>query len=528
MASIILTGLSATYPLPGVYVELDFAQGPASGSNTPRTVILLGNKTASGSATVETVIYGPDTAIPCQTEADVINLFGTGSQLHRMFLRFTAINKVTSLYFCAVAVSAGAQATATQTITNTSTSNGNCRVWCEDMFVDTPIATGQNVTTIATNIVAAVNSQTRWPVTASNIAGVITYTAVNTGPEGNWIKMQALITPGTGTITTTTSLTSNTLLSGGTTADTIANALATIQPGQYYYVAIADSDSTNAGRLSTQVNTNAAATVGIRQRGIFGSADTLSNTTTTATGINNARMELIWNGSTAVDLAPAELAATCAALYSLLEQGSPYGVNRKNFSNFPASGNDATYWPVIAGRAGIGGAPTPLNLASALNNGITPLSVNTAGAAYLVKGITTRSLNGSVSDYRVRDRHKVSVCDYWCSDVQAVLALNFGGKDLLPDPIPGQPGLAGTGNGTSPRILGNAVKDVTNNYQGAGQWTYPAGFTPSDPTQTPGDVINANTIAQAESVPPTRVSILAPLAPVNILDQVAVLALQVA
>jgi hypothetical protein len=47
------------------------------------------------------------------------------------------------------------------------------------------------------------------------------------------------------------------------------------------------------------------------------------------------------------------------------------------------------------------------------------------------------------------------------------------------------------------------------------------------PGLTPADVINANAIVQQEVNPPNRVSMLFPLAPVDILDQVAVLALQV-
>jgi len=524
MASIILTGLAANYPLPGVYEELDFASGPASGSGSARTAIILGNKTTAGTATADTVIYGPDTAIPCQTEADVINLFGTGSQIHRAFLRFTAVNKVSSLYFIAVTESSGAAATATETIATSAASNGTHRLWCEDQFVDTPISTGDNVTTIAGNIVANVNAQTRWPITASNVAGVITYTARNKGPEGNWINVQALITPGTSTIGTTTTLTANTALSGGTTADVNTTALSTIASGSFYYIIVCDSDATNVGRVVTQVNNNAAPTVGIRQRVVFGSSDTLANTITTATGLNAARAECVWNGGGAVDLTPLALAANNAALYMLLEAGSPYGVARKNFSGFPTSANDASYWQITAGRAGVGGAPTSAQLVSALNNGISPISVNAKGATYLVKRCTTRSLNGTTADYRIRDAHKVTVCDYWCDDVAAITALQFGGKDLLPDPLPGQPAPPSTA--VTPRMWANAIKMVTSEYGNAGQWSYSPGVTPQ-PTQTPADVINANTIVQAETNPPTRMSALVPLSPVNIADQFALLAMQV-
>lgn len=508
-ASIVLVGLSANYPIPNVYLEIDFAQGPVAGSGSQRKAVILGNKTTAGTATNDTVIYGPDTAIPCQTEADVISLFGAGSQLHRAYLKFAGVNQTTSLYFVAVSPSAGAAATATQTIATTATSNGNCRVWCGAEFVDTSISLGDTATVIAGNIVASVNSQTRWPVTASNVAGVITYTAKNLGPEGNWIRMQSLVSPGTATIGTTTTLTANTFLSGGTTADVNTTALATIKPLPFYYQISCDSDATNFGAMVTQINSQAQPTNGIRQRAFAGSMDTLANTITLATGINAARAEIIWGNCD--DYTPLELAAYFAGLYSLLEAGAAVGVNRKNFSNFPSNATDQTLWQLKPGRSGASGAPTQANLVSALNNGITPLSINGAGATYLVKRCTTRSLNGAVADYRVRDAHKVSVCDFWGDDAVALTQLQFGGKDLLPDPKLGQPPPPAIA--TTPALWGNALKGLVTEYGDAGQFQN-------------ADQINASAVVQKETNPPNRLSALFQLTPVDIADQFAILALQ--
>ena len=267
---------------------------------------------------------------------------------------------------------------------------------------------------------------------------------------------------------------------------------------------------------------NAQPTTGIRQRAVFGSMDTAANTNTVAIGLNAPRAECVWGNAT--DWQPLELAANAAALYMLLEAGAPFGVARKNFSNFPTSATDQTSWQVTPGRGGVGGAPTTAQLVSALNNGVTPISINTQGQAYLVKRITTRSLNGTTADYRIRDAHKVSVCDYWCDDTQSVLQQQFGGKDLLPDLQVGNP--AFPPQATSPRIVGGAIKSMVQNYGNAGQWSYPPGLT-ALPGQTPADVIIANMIVQQEINPPTRVSALAPLSPVNILDQIALLAQQV-
>ena len=523
MASIILVGLGAQWAVPGVYVELDFAQGPVAGFGSVRKILLLGNKSAAGTATNDTVVYGPDTQTPCQTESDVIGLFGTGSQLHRMYLRFVAINTVSSLYFLAVTSSAGVAATINETIATTATSSGNHRFWCVDQFVDTTINTGDTAITIATNIVASINQQTRWPVTASNGGtAVVAITAKIPGPEGNWIRVQALITPTTATIGTTTTLTANTFLSTGATADVNTTALTTIASARYFYIVSGDSDATNLGRLVTQVNSQALPLNGMRQNVVFGSMDTLANTITVCTGLNAARAECVWGSST--DFTPAELAANNCAIYSLLEQGSPFGVARKNFSNFPANPTDQTVWLVAAGRAGVGGSPTPTQQQSALQNGLSPIAVLPNGASYLVKRCTTRSLNGAVNDFRVRDKHKVIVCDYWCDDAATITALQFGGKDLLPDPVQGQPPPPPTA--TTPKRWAGAIKSLTSNYGSAGQWSFPPGETPQ-PGESPADTINRLTIVQAETNPPTRMSALVGLSPVNVLDQLAVLAQQV-
>jgi phage tail sheath gpL-like len=520
-AAINLVGVAANYPNPGTYIEVDFAAGPAAGYGGVRSVLLMGNKTTAGSATNDTIVYGPDTAVTCQTETDVINLFGTGSQLHRMFLRFVAINRTTPLYFLAVSPSSGSAATATITLSTTATANGTLRVWVEDQFVDTTFLSGATAAATATAAITNINANTRWPVTASSGgSGIITLTAKNLGPEANWIRVQSAII-GT-SVGTTTSLTANTFMSGGTTADSNTTALSTITASRYYYIALADGDSTNVGAAVTQVNNMAQPTTGLRQRVIYGSMDTVSNVITSATAQNAARAECVW-GSGAVDWTNGELAAFSAALYTLLEAGATVGVNRKNFSLFPANSNDQNYWNstlVPASRNGPGGAPTPTQIQSLLNNGVTPWTVLGNGATQLVKRCTTHSLNGSTNDYRIRDAHKVTVCDYWADDAASVTQQQFGGKDLLPDPAQGQP--APPTIAVTPGIWGGALKGLVTKYGIAGQWSSTV------PGVQGSDQINANMIVQAETSPPTRMSSYVPLQPVNIADQFCLLVQQVA
>src|SRR3990172_2442218 len=108
--AISIPGLSSDDPVPGNYLSIDFAQGEAAGSGSPIEVLLMGNKLSTGTATDDTIVYGPYTIIQLQTEQDAIDLFGTGSELHRMFRRFVKVNHDTTLRAIAVTESAGAQA----------------------------------------------------------------------------------------------------------------------------------------------------------------------------------------------------------------------------------------------------------------------------------------------------------------------------------------------------------------------------------------------------------------------------------
>jgi phage tail sheath gpL-like len=515
LAAITLVGIGTNFAVPGVYAQINFAAGPSGPASGPRNILVFGNKAAAGTATNNTVVYGPDTAVTCQTEADVIQLFGAGSHHHRMALRLWAVLGNVSpigIYFISVTPSAGASAATTCVITGTATSVGTLRFWVVDQFVDTSINVGDTATVIGANVAASINGQFRWPVTAASVTGTITITAVVPGLEGNWIKAQAQILVPAATITTTATLTANTLLTGGTTADTVATALTTILPTRYYYIISHDSDATNNGLIATQINAQAAPTTGIRQRQFLGSADTIANEITLATGLNNPRVEL--QSAIGTDLTPMEIAANNAALYALFEaSGSTNGPGRHNWSLFPSRPGDSNYWTLLPTRSGGSAALTLTQIQSALNNGITPLAlINNGTTVQLIKRITTRSLNGAVQDYRVRDAHRVSIPDWWADDASALTTNNYGGLDLVADPQEGQPFPP---NCVSPALWGGSLKSLVIQYGNAGQLKNVS-------------AILAAMITQKEVTPPNRMSNLTPLQCIDLFDIGAILVQQVA
>jgi phage tail sheath gpL-like len=591
LAAIILVGLSAQTPNPGTYVQVNFAAGPTSGAPAGQKVLIIGNKTSSGTATVDTQVYGPDTSTPAQTESDFITLTGAGSQVHRAWKRFNRVNKTTPVYFVCAAESAGAQATGVVFVTGTATSTGNIRFYYGDDFVDISVNVGDTPTVIAGNIVQAITNNINWAISATNIAGQITVTAKNHGPEGNWIKIAVVAGPsfapasvtvtdygtvwssgqavttssftvptvangyyykvttaGSGTtgvsqptwvttIGSTTSADSNGVvwtcwgtlstqfgvasLGGGATADNYTNALQTILQQTFYDIILCDSDTINIARVVSQVKTQANPTTGIRQRIFAGTVDTLANATTLATAQNFARLELQWANAT--DITPLEIAANDAAIYSLFEQSGNTGyryVGRCNYSLFP-TGNpryqDANYWFIKASLNGPGVAPTTTQITSALNNGLTPITILLDGTAQLVKRITSYSLNGSSADYRIRDAHKVAIMDAWAGAAGTIIQQQFGGMDITDPPPPGQsPAAAQPPNpfATNVNVIGNALKDLTEKMGLAGLLQNT-------------DATNANAIVQRETNPKNRVSASFDLQTIDIVDQFAVVANQV-
>lgn len=504
-----LTGLAANDPVPGTYVEINFAQGEASGAATDYPILLIGNKTAAGSATVGTVIYGPFglTSTPLVTEADAIALFGAGSELHRMWRRAIAKNKTTPIYAVVVAESAGANATLVLTFTTTAAANGNVRLYVGDEFVDTAITSGDTVTTIATNVKNSVNAMNNWAVTAGNVAGVLTLTAKQKGLRGNWLRGSAQIT-GTG-VATAVDVTAQTFFTSGTTADSSTTALATILASRFYYIVSAAEDQTQAVALLTQVNSQSLPTTGIRQRCFFGSIDTEANAQTIAIALNGARAELIWMEK--CDWTPGELAADLAALYALGEAPGKQGM-RCNWDSLGLGATTLdTLWTVPYPRSGT--TPTRTVIRGALNNGLTPIGVDAKGKTYLVMRITTRSLTSSVADYRIRDAHKVTICDFYGDDVQAKISLQFAGKKIGPDPVKGQR-IQGS-SVVTPRIAKAAINKETDEWDKA------------DLLQN-ASTIQADTEVIQEANPKTRLSARIPLQPIDVLHQFALSIDQVA
>ena len=501
-----LIGLASNDPVPGVYVQTNFAAGPASSGSTTYSALLMGNMTSAGNATKDTVVYGPSTPVPLTSVADAISLFGDGSELTRMIKRFMAVNTSTPLF--ALAISEGNSAvasTGTITITSAATGSATLRVFVEDEWVDTGIVTGDTAAAIATNAIANINGKTSWAVTASSGgSGVITLTSKNKGLRANWLRYFAKILPfGVGSTVTPAA---STLMSGGSVSDVNTTALSTIVGSRYYYIVDASdgydvvSVDSNLSALVSQVQTQALPVNGRRQRVFAGNADTLANAIAVSTSLNSERCELVWSQNS--DVTPGELAANQAAIVSL-EEGQ--AVPRANFASYGQTPSSSANWKLKAPLSG--SAPTRAQLFSALNSGVSPIGVGAGGSSFLVKRVTTRFLNGSNVDYRIREAGKVTIEDFFADDLLLAVQAAMDGKLIGDDPVKGQPQPAP--NVATPRVLKAIVNRMLRLYFDKGL------------IQAINDTI-ANSIVQREASPTTRLSAVIPLQPSDPWDQAAV------
>jgi len=502
MGAIQITGLAANDPVPGSYVQVAFAQGDVSMGGGSYPALIMASKTSAGSATADTMIYGPTSNPPLSTEADAIALFGPGSPAHRMWQSFVSVNKTTPVYvICPSEAATGTAATGTITITGTASGAGTLRAYVGEKFVEVSVSTNDTPTVIAAALVSAISAQTSWAVTATASAGVVTLTAKVKNKGQEWGRYSATISSG---ITTTVTPTVSTKMTTGTgIALDYTSALATISPLRFYYIipeetAGLGATSTALSALQSQIDSSALPLTGIRQRMFVGAVDS-SLTTNLSANLNSPRAEVIWSPDS--DRRPEELAAYTAGVYSLEEQGlSP----RCNFSGYGLDTQTQITWNVQPPRKGT--APTRSAQVAALNAGITPIGVTLSGRTYIIKRVTTKYQTNSLTDYRIRDAHKVTIMDRFADDLQAKLVLQFSGLKIGNDPAQGQrtPGP----DVVTPKIVRAAVIKLLRDYEAL------------DLVENVDASITA-LIVQRESVPTTRMGIRLPIDVIDICDQFA-------
>ena len=404
-----LTGLSNGMPIPGIYIEVAFGAGSAAGDLSVKNALLIAPSTSAGTIVQDTEVYGPISGVD---EAELKG--GPGSPLHRMALHWFKVNKNTPVYLLAPTRSAGVAATLTVTVSGTATGAGVvavniCEESCEAAYV-----AGDTPTIIALALSNAINQKTHLPITSSPNVGAVAMTAKVAGPEGNALRAVTTVTSGT---TVAITGTTEQAFASGATAASLTAALATIA-GQSFSLIIPHTHTgsgTDAqlAALVTQVNGQALPSVGRRQKVLAGTALAASTSVTLAQSINKPRLDIV--NLEESPLEPSVLAAINGAV-----QANKYFSNpASNLDGYGPGANDI--YPVLAPR-NKGSFFTETEQTIMLQGGVTPIAVTSTGNPYIVRQVTSYSLNGATPDYRVRDSHRVWVADWFADTAKAAYA----------------------------------------------------------------------------------------------------------
>ncbi len=173
----------STLRVPFVAVEFDNSRAQQGPALLPYRVLLIGQKTASGTAAANSVHR--------VTNADqLIALAGRGSMLHRMAMAYFAANRFTEVSVGVLEdVGAGVAATGTLTVTGPATGAGTLNLYLGGSLLRVPVAVGDSAGTIAAAIVAAVAGNADLPVMAA-VGGagsehIVTLTFRHRGEVGN-------------------------------------------------------------------------------------------------------------------------------------------------------------------------------------------------------------------------------------------------------------------------------------------------------------------------------------------------------
>lgn len=434
MALYPLTGIPSSWRVPKGYVEILFGQGAGSTATDQREICIVMPKLSTGTGTANVLYQNIKDA------SEIEGLGGAGSYGHRAAIKIFAANKNAKVSFVPFAETTGGSPVAaalTVTAATTPTGVGVARVWVCGEACEYGYTSSDTVTTIAAGLKASINAKTWLPVTADNASGVLTITAKCKGVSGGdgtsgSIRVHCDITAGTATTLVTQNGGVTDALGLGaatdgaegttTTAAGFLTALATLDNVRKYYIITSAWDSTSLGHLQTHLTNKSRANPGLRSVGIAMFPGALAAGQTLAIARNYERIAIALYPGAEDD--PASIAGWLGGVRSLNE-------NTDAAFNF-AGYSDGGILPAFDPASWLD--DTDQN--DAINDGLTPIGVSSAGRAYLVMSCSTRSKDsaGTNDDFRATETHRVSTMDQ-CADEWAIAhAKDYQGKKLASDP----------------------------------------------------------------------------------------------
>ena len=290
--------------VPGVFVEFDSSRASQVSGSQPFQGLVVGQRTSGGSV-AELV---PKVA----TSADqVAQFFGDGSQIHGMAQRWFENNRATPTTFVALDDDGGgADATGTLTVGGSPTEDGTLFLYVAGRRLQIAVSDTDTPTTIADAVTAAVTADDFLPVTAGNVAGVVTFTAKNAGEGGNGIDLRLNYFEGeelpdgvTGAVVA---------MAGGTGNPVVTTVWPVIAGEHWNAIAWPFTDATSLSALETELERRWGPMVAREGFAVAGARGTLAGLLAVGAGRNSKHYGIV--GADESPHPPYEWAAAVAAI----------------------------------------------------------------------------------------------------------------------------------------------------------------------------------------------------------------------
>jgi phage tail sheath gpL-like len=354
--------IGASIRKPGVYAEFNARMAVRNLPGNRQTTLIIGQKTAAGSAPVNTVT-------DVFSDYEAATLCGFGSQIHRMVKAALKANPYANLSFVAVADAAGTAASWPVTAAGAPTSAGTFKLALNDSTLEINVGVTDTPTSVAAAIVAAITALPDLPFSAANLLGVVTLTAKNKGTVANAFKVSvAGIAPGM-------TLVAGAMVPGATDPD-ITAALAAAFLGGHDQVVIPYRDAPNVTALRDHIDAVGSYAEKRWALGYVASNGTLALANTFSATINHGFISNVWCRNTTT--ATMEIAAAYAATIAATEDPA------LGFDNVEVKGIAP---PPVADRT------SRTEEESTLYNGTAPLNVGPGERVQIVRAITTYTVN---------------------------------------------------------------------------------------------------------------------------------------
>jgi phage tail sheath gpL-like len=369
-----------------------------------------------GTATAAT-IYDIDTI----DRADA--LFGPGAELDIMAEDAIAIPGVNLRAIAVAEAGGGVAATMTVTFSGTWTAGGTLRLRLDGKNYTLNVASTDTITTLGWRAQDAFNGVARCPVVADSDVGVMTLRVKTKGVRGNMYSLWVDTTDApAGLVVTLTGGTAMTgppsgsakYFSGGSGADDVTAALATLLPvtnGLFAVIAPAQNDAVNLALIKAQIDTKSGPLVQQYEQLVVGHTGTQAAVTALSqTTLNYAQAVVVFDEES--ETHPSRIAAQFGAMRAVYE-GLPRGSNTVE-SGIPNGGPNCNYdgagLPTmpIRDKSAISVEVNHSKLKALLNAGVTPLAT-VGGKKVIVRAITSHSLDGITPDYRTLDVGEATV-----------------------------------------------------------------------------------------------------------------------